>query len=83
MSDQELKKFPGYEWIIVDERMLGGTPSIKGTRLPVELILNCLASAMTAEQIDEDYGNFPKECIPDVLRFAAELARNFKNNVAA
>lgn len=78
----ELKTYPGFEWIVVDERMLGGTPAVKGTRLPVELILNCLASGMTPEQIDEDYGNFPKECIPDVLRFAAELAKNFKNVAA-
>ncbi len=80
---EELKKYPGYEWIVVDERMLGGNPSIKGTRLSVELILNCLADGMTPEEIDEDYGNFPKEAIPEILRFAAELTKNFKNEAAA
>lgn len=62
--------------------MLGGTPTVKGTRQPVELILRCLADGMTAEEINDDYGNFPKECIPEVLRFAAELAKNFKNVAA-
>lgn len=79
---ETLKKYPGYEWIIVDNRMLGGTPCVKGTRLPVELILNCLADGMTAEAIDEDYGNFPKESLPEILRFAAELTKNFKNAAA-
>ncbi len=82
MQSVPLKNYPGYEWIIIDDRMLGGTPTVKGTRLPVDLILNCLASGMTAEQIDEDYGHFPKGCIPEVLKFAAELAKNFKNVAA-
>ena len=77
-----LKTYPGYEWIIVDQRMLGGTPTVKGTRLPVDLILKCLSQGMTAEEIDRDYGHFPKECIPEVLRFAAELAQKFKNVAA-
>jgi len=77
-----LKTYSGYEWIIVDNRMLGGTPTIKGTRLPVDLILKCLSKGMTAEEIDRDYGHFPKECIPEVLRFAAELAQKFKNVAA-
>lgn len=51
-------------------------PDRKGTRLPVDLILNCLASGMTPDQIDEDYSNFPKDCIAEVLKFAAELAKN-------
>ena len=81
-SKNLLKTYPGYEWIIVDNRMLGGTPAIKGTRLPVDLILKCLSKGMTAEEIDRDYGHFPKECIPEVLRFAAELAHKFKNVAA-
>lgn len=77
-----LETYPGYKWIVVDNRMLGGTPAIKGTRLPVDLVLKCLAQGMTAEEIDRDYGHFPKECIPEVLRFAAELAQKFKNMAA-
>ena len=81
--EKELKKYPGYQWIVVDERMLGGNPCVKGTRLSVELILTCLADGMTPEQINEDYGNFPKESMPEILRFAAELTKNFKNEAAA
>lgn len=80
---KDLKKYPGYEWIIVDDRMLGGNPCVKGTRLSVELILTCLADGMTPEEIDEDYGNFPKESLPEILRFAAQLTKNFKDEAAA
>lgn len=76
------KTYPGYQWIVVDKRILGGSPTIKGTRLSVELVLNCLASGMTPGEIDKDYGHFPKECIPEVLRFSAELSRRFKNVAA-
>ncbi len=80
---KELKIYKGYEWIVVDERILGGNPCVKGTRLSVELILTCLADGMTPEQINEDYGNFPTGSVPDVLRFAALLTKNFKNDIAA
>ncbi len=77
-----LKNYPGYNWIIVDPQMLGGSPTIKGTRLSVELVLQSLASGMTPQQINEEYGSFPVECIPEVLRFAANLAKEFPNVAA-
>lgn len=68
----EPKVIKGYSWIVHDPDLLGGKPAIKGTRMSVALVLQCLSEGMTAEEIAEDYGNFPKECIPEVLRFAAE-----------
>jgi len=80
MSDQ-LMRFKNYQWIIKDDRMLWGSPSIKGTRLYVSQILECLAIGMTPEQIADDYPGFPKESIPEVLQFAAEVIKN--SDVAA
>lgn len=68
----EPKPINGYAWIVYDPDLLGGKPAIKGTRMSVSLVLQCLAEGMTADEIAEDYGNFPTECIVEVLKFAAE-----------
>ncbi len=53
--------------------MLGGKPAIRGTRLSASLILACLAEGMSAKEIEESYGPFPLEAIPEVLKAASEL----------
>jgi len=42
-------------------------------RLSASLILACLAEGMSAEEIEESYGPFPHEAIPEVLKAASEL----------
>ncbi|MDQ3043738.1 MAG: DUF433 domain-containing protein [Chloroflexota bacterium] len=41
--------------IVVDPRILVGKPVIKGTRIPVSLILNLMAHGGTFNEIIEDY----------------------------
>ena len=72
---------PGYKWLTKDPDRFGGKPTIRGTRFSVSFILECLAEGMTFEEIVNDYSEFPKESLPEVLRFAAELAD--KSDVAA
>ena len=69
----ELKAYKDYRWIVQDPRMLGGALSIRGTRLSVKLILECLGNGMTTDDIDEafDYA-FPHEALSEVFRVAAE-----------
>ena len=71
LSD-EPKTLEGYSWIVYHPDLLGGKPAIKDTRISVALVLQCLAEGMTAEDIAHDYGNFPTECVSEVLRFASE-----------
>ncbi len=68
----EIKTLPGYQWIVRDADLLGGQPTVKGTRLSVSHILACLAEGMTGAEIAEDYPGFPPEALPDVLRFASK-----------
>ena len=42
--------------IEVDEAVRFGKPVIRGTRVPVEVVLGKLAGGMTAEEVAEDYG---------------------------
>ena len=72
-SLEEPKLIQGYKWIVQHPDLLGGKPAIKGTRLSVSHILACLSEGMTAQEIEETYGNFPHESISEVLKFAAEV----------
>ena len=75
MDPTELRPYKDYKWIIADPRLLGGGLAIRGTRLSVSLILECLASGMTLDDIDESFDHaFPREALPEVLKVAAELA---------
>lgn len=69
---EPIKTIPGYQWIIADPDLLGGQPTVNGTRLSVSHILACLAEGMTGEDISRDYPGFPIESVPEILRFASE-----------
>ncbi len=77
----EAKPIAGYKWIVQDPDLLGGKPTVKGTRLSVSHILACLAEGMTAQEISDTYGSFPHESISEILKFASEVLD--KRNVAA
>jgi len=57
--------------IIIDEKVRFGKPVIKGTRVPVELVLGKLAAGMSYEEIMSEY-DLGKEDILAVLDFAAK-----------
>ena len=73
MDSHSLRAYKNYLWIVSDPALLGGKPAIRGTRLSASLILSCLAEGMTVEEIEESYGHFPHEAIPEVLKAASEL----------
>ena len=60
------------KYIASDPNILGGKPVIKGTRIPVYLIVNLMAQRRTAEEIVTDYPDLTKEDIAAALSFAAE-----------
>ena len=57
--------------IICDPEILNGKPVIKGTRIAVALILQCLASGMTREDILRGYPTVTRDGIDAALDFAA------------
>lgn len=54
--------------------VLRGKPRIKGTRIPVSLILGYLAAGNTFEEIIEEYPDLAKEQIAACLDYARELS---------
>ena len=78
MSDWQPSPYKDYCWIVADPELLGGKLAIRGTRLAVSLILECLASGMSLEDIDQSFDHaFPHEALPEVLKVASELADSF------
>ena len=58
--------------IVVDEKIRFGKPVIKGTRIPVDLILGKLASGMTYEEVMKEY-EISREDIMAVLNYASKI----------
>jgi len=65
--EKELKR------IVSDPKVMGGKPVIRGTRIPVDLIIRLLAKGMTEEEILEDYPRLKKEDIKACLEYVADV----------
>ena len=61
------------EYISSHVNVLRGKPCVKGTRVPVYVILDALAAGATYDEVIEDYGVTP-EAIKACLAYAARLA---------
>ncbi|MBW1690993.1 MAG: DUF433 domain-containing protein [Deltaproteobacteria bacterium] len=61
----------GENLIVCDPEILNGKPIIKGTRISVALILQCLASNMTKEDIFRGYPTLTQDGFDAALDFAA------------
>jgi len=62
------------DYIVSTPDVLRGKPRIKGTRIPVSLILGYLAAGNTVEQIIEEFPDITKEQIAACLDYARELS---------
>ena len=56
--------------IIVDPKILAGKPIIKGTRIPVYLVLNLLANDYNFDKIIEAYPKLTKEDIEAAIKYS-------------
>ena len=75
LNQSDPRPYKDYKWIVADPRLLGGGLAVRGTRLSVSLILECLSNGMTLKDIDESFDHsFPPEALPEVLKVAAEAA---------
>lgn len=62
------------EYIVSDPAILRGKPRLKGTRIPVGLVLGYLAAGNTAEEIVKELPDLKQEQIAACLDYARELA---------
>ncbi|MFV1951848.1 MAG: DUF433 domain-containing protein [Nitrospinota bacterium] len=62
------------ERIVYDPNICNGKPCIKGTRIPVHIILDLLAAGENFEGIKKAYPNITDEDIRACLTYASVLA---------
>jgi len=64
------------EKISMDPEVLSGKPVIKGTRIPVYLIIQLLANGMTEKEILSQYTTLKKQDIKAALVYASKCLEN-------
>ncbi len=63
------------ERIVCDPEILMGKPTIKGTRISVELVLGWLGSGWSVEQFLENYPHVQREDVLAALTYASQYLR--------
>lgn len=63
------------ERIIINEKIRHGKPVIKGTRVPVDIVLGSLAGGMGYEEVCKEYG-ITKQDILAAIKYATSIISN-------
>ncbi len=61
--------------IVVDPKIMGGKPVIKGTRIPVYFILELLSNGWTIDDILREYPHLSREDVLAAIKYAAKVLR--------
>lgn len=64
------------ERIALDPEVMAGKPVIRGTRVPVDLLIRLVAEGLSFEEILEDYPQLSRGDIQAALLYAAEVVRD-------
>ena len=64
-----------YRRITVNPAQMGGTPCIRGMRIPVATIVGMVAEDMSQQEILQAYPDLEPEDIREALHYAAEALR--------
>lgn len=62
------------QFVVSDPGILRGKPRLKGTRIPVSLVLGYLAAGRTPGEIVAEFPDLTREQIAACLDYARELA---------
>lgn len=62
--------------IVIDQDILGGKPVIKGTRIPIYLIVELLGNGLTEKEVLYQYPDLKEEDIKAALLYASKCLAN-------
>jgi uncharacterized protein (DUF433 family) len=68
--------------IVIDPKVCHGKPVIRGTRLPVSIVVGSLAGGMTFEEVQREY-SISLDDVRAALRFAGELVEQEEHHPLA
>lgn len=61
--------------IAVDPDIVGGHAHVRGIRIPVSVVLDCLAAGLSEDEIIEQYPSLSRDAIRAAAGYGAALAR--------
>jgi uncharacterized protein (DUF433 family) len=67
-----IQKAQRHERIVMNPRIMAGKPTVKGTRITVEMILRKLGAGMTQDEVLQDHPHLTLEDIRAAQAFAAD-----------
>jgi uncharacterized protein (DUF433 family) len=59
------------EYIVRDPAICGGQPVVKGTRVPIRVLLASLAEGATVQEILDDFPTITEPAVRAIIAFAA------------
>ena len=62
--------------IVIDPAIRGGEPYIKGTRVPVSVVVGSIADGDTAAEVIAAWPQLAEDDVKAALKFAAEAVNN-------
>jgi len=62
-----------YERIAIDPKVMSGKPVIRGTRIPVELIVRMVGQGISDEEILREYPRLVQDDIRAAVSYAADV----------
>ncbi|MFH1235610.1 MAG: DUF433 domain-containing protein [Parcubacteria group bacterium] len=62
-------------FVTIDPEIHHGEPCIKGTRVPVALLVGSIADGMTIEEVVNEYPQITREAVQAALAYAADVIR--------
>ena len=75
IKEHEISSLP----IVIDPDILGGTPVFRGTRVPVDALLNNLEAGVSIDDFLENFPTVTREQVQEVLKYSrATLHRLLK-----
>lgn len=75
-----------FQFIYFNEKILGGKPIIKDSRISVEFVTEWIASGGTIESFYKEYSYLPKGSVEEAVLYAAQFTKNeilIENEISA
>lgn len=65
---------PGFRFLEVVPGRRGGKPTIRGTRVSVDDVLEALSNGWSVDEVAENF-EIPREAVLEAIRYAAEVLK--------
>jgi len=61
------------KYVVIDPEIHHGEPCIKGTRVPVAVIVGSIADGLTTDEVLKEYPQLTSDAVRAALAYAAEV----------